>query len=340
MMSECRCRKCGTQFNAPLQAKHRLLCGDERNPKDVERLFAGAKANVVITSPPYASQRTYDESSDFRPIPPDQYVEWFRDVATNIAAVLAPSGSFFLNLKEHADDGQRSLYVKDLTLAHVRQWGWRFVDELCWRKTDNGVPGGWPNRFKNAWEPVFHFTRDETIKFNPDAVSHHSDDCFDYSPNNPKSTSGSGLLGSGKRGGMAVEQSAIGARRETRQSDEQGRFTGLARPSNVIDAKSESGQGAHSAPFPRALAEFFVKAFSDAGDVVFDGFMGSGTSMAAAHVLDRSGYGCEISPAYCDVIVRRMINLGAGGVILESTGQTFDEVAAARGVREPAEATT
>jgi DNA modification methylase len=245
-----------------------------------------------------------------------------------------------LNIKEHAEAGERSLYVMDLVIAHKRQWGWRFVDTFCWRKTDNGVPGGWPNRFKNAWEPVFHFTRDEAIKFNPDAVSHRSDDCFDYSPNNPKSTSGSGLLGSGKRGGMAAEQSAIGAAmRKTRQSDEQGRFTGLARPSNVIEAKTESGQGSHSAPFPRSLVAFFVLAFSDAGDVVLDPFMGSGTSMAAAHVLDRSGYGCEISPGYCDVIVRRMINLGAGPAVLEATGQTFDEVAAARGVREPAEVT-
>jgi site-specific DNA-methyltransferase (adenine-specific) len=327
-MSECRCRKCGKQFDAPLKAKHRLLCGNARSREAVDRLLAGAKANLVITSPPYASQRKYDESSDFRPIPPDQYVEWFRDVAMNIAAVLAPGGSFCLNVKEHADGGQRSLYVKDLTLAHVRQWGWRFVDELCWRKLDNGVPGGWPNRFKNAWEPIFHFTRDETIKFNADAVSHQSDDCFEYSPDNPKSTSGSGLLGSGKRGGMAAEQSVIGAAmRKTRQSDEQGRFAGLARPSNVIEAKSESGQGSHSAPFPRALVEFFVKSFSDPGDIIFDCFMGSGSSMAAAHVLGRSGYGCEISPAYCDVIVRRMINLGVGSVVLDATGQSFDEVA-------------
>src|ERR1039458_8798318 len=330
-MPECRCRKCEKQFDAPLKAKHHLLCGDARNREDVERLFAGGKAKVVIPSPPYASQRKYDESSDFRPIPPDQYVEWFRDVAMNIAAVLAPGGSFLLNIKEHADDGQRSLYVKDLTLAHVRQWGWRFVDELCWRKTDNGVPGGWPNRFKNAWEPIFHFTRDETIKFNADAVSHRSDDCFEYSPDNPKSTSGSGLLGSGKRGGMAAEQSAIdAAMRKTRQSDEQGRFTGLARPSNVIEAKSESGQGSHSAPFPRTLVEFFVKAFSDIGDIIFDCFMGSGSSMAAAHVLNRSGYGMEISPGYCDVVIRRMINLGVGSVVLDATGQSFDEVAIER----------
>src|ERR1035437_8056485 len=298
-MSECRCRQCGKQFDAPLRAKHRLLCGDARNREDVERLLAGVKVNVAITSPPYASQRTYDEASSFRPIPPDQYVEWFRDVAMNIAAVLSPGGSFFLNVKAHADEGERNLYVMDLVIAHKRQWSWRFVDEFCWRKTDNGVPGGWQNRFKNAFEPVFHFTRDETIKFNPDAVSHHSDDCFDYSPNNPKSTSGSGLLGSGKRGGMAAEQSAIGAAmRKTRQSDEQGRFAGLARPSNVIEAKSESGQGSHYAPFPRAPVEVFVKAFSDVDDIIFDCFMGSGTSMAAAHVLNRSGYGMEISPGY------------------------------------------
>ena len=38
----------------------------------------------------------------------------------------------------------------DLVIAHRRVWGWRFVDQFCWRKTDNGVPGGWGNRFKNA----------------------------------------------------------------------------------------------------------------------------------------------------------------------------------------------
>jgi hypothetical protein len=45
------------------------------------------------------------------------------------------------------------LYVKDLTLAHVRRWGWLFVDELAWVR--KGVPGGWPNRFKAfkaGWE--------------------------------------------------------------------------------------------------------------------------------------------------------------------------------------------
>ena len=59
--------------------------------------------------------------------------------------------------------------------------------------------------------------------------------------------------------------------------------------------------------------------------------MGSGTSMAAAHVLGRAAYGSEISPAYCDVIVRRMMNLGIDAM-LESNGDSFADVAAARGV--------
>jgi DNA modification methylase len=98
----------------------------------------------------------------------------------------------------------------------------------------------------------------------------------------------------------------------------------------VIECKTESTQGSHSAPFPRPLVEFFIKAFSDEGDVIFDPFMGSGTTMAAAHVLDRAGYGCEISPAYCDVILARIGKLAGQEPFLEADGRTFAQVAAFR----------
>jgi DNA modification methylase len=303
--------------------RHRLICGDCRDRSVVEKLMAGTQANVVFTSPPYATQREYDPSSGFQPIPPEKYVGWYALVATNIAAVLADDGSYFLNIKAHAEDGERHMYVMDLAFAHRRLWGWRFVDELCWRKTDNGVPGGWGNRFKNAWEPVYHFCRQPQIKFRPEAVGHESEDCFDYSSSNPKSASGSGLLGTGARGTAAGKRGA---------DDSDGRFAGIARPSNVIEVKTESSQGSHSAPFPRALVEFFVKAFSDVGDIVFDPFLGSGTTIAAAHSLDRAGYGIEISPAYCDVALRRIANLTGEVPVLYATGQSMADVAAERGV--------
>ncbi len=306
-----------------LIGKHSLICDDCRDAGVLLKLMAGKQANVVVTSPPYATRRAYDTTSGFKPVAPDEYVEWFRAVAAGLDSILAADGSYFLNIKAHSEEGERHLYVMDLAIAHKRQWGWRLVDEFCWRKTDNGVPGVWTNRFKNASEPVYHFAKQQQIKFFAEAVSHASDDCFEYSPDNPTSTSGSGLFGAGARGGAAAKPGA---------ADSDGRHTGLARPSNVIEVKTESSQGAHSAPFPRALVEFFVNAFTDAGDAVFDPFMGSGTTMAAAHVLGRSGYGCEISPAYCDVILRRMANLTGEEAVLAETGQSISETAAARRV--------
>src|ERR1017187_1814520 len=128
------------------------------------RLHTPAKANTTLRagSHPYRRKSTlpgsaceYDPESGFTPVPPEEYSAWFRAVAANIAAVLAPDGSSFLNIKAHADDGERNLYVMDLVLAHKRQWGWRFVDEFAWVKTNQGCPGGWPNRFKCAWEGVY-----------------------------------------------------------------------------------------------------------------------------------------------------------------------------------------
>ena len=152
---------------------HRLLCGDSRKPGDVADLLGGRRIDLAFTSPPYASQRKYDEASGFRPIRPDDYVDWFEDVQANVAAHLSDAGSWFVNIKEHCDDGARSLYVKDLTLAHARRWGWRFVDEFCWLRS--GVPGSWPDRFKNGFEPVFHFAKSRGVTFNPEAVGHVSD---------------------------------------------------------------------------------------------------------------------------------------------------------------------
>jgi hypothetical protein len=49
--------------------RHRLICGDCRDAATVARVLEGASMNVAITSPPYASQREYDQASGFTPIP-------------------------------------------------------------------------------------------------------------------------------------------------------------------------------------------------------------------------------------------------------------------------------
>lgn len=284
-----------------LLGPHRIICGDVRDYATVERLLNGNRINIAFTSPPYASQRTYDESSGFRPIPPDEYVDWFEDVQANVRAHLADDGSWFVNIKEHTNDGQRDLYVKDLTTAHVRRWRWRFVDELCWVDAANGFPGAFPNRFKDAWEPVFHYALNKTIKFNPLANGHESDDVINYHPSARMAMDGSGY-------GEGLER------------DKQ---PGIARPSNVIRIAA-GGDGSHAAAFPVALPEWFIKAYTDARDTVFDPFMGSGSTLLAAHRNDRIAYGTEISSGYCDVICRRFQQTTGIRPILAATGEAHD----------------
>jgi hypothetical protein len=276
--------------------EHRVLCGDSTKEQDVKLLMNQSKADLCFTSPPYASQRDYDESSGFRPIRPDDYMQWWFPIQQNIAKHLTASASFFLNIKEHCEDGQRHLYVKDLVTAHVRQWQWRFIDEFCWKRL--GPPGKWPNRFKSGWEPVFHFSRSLQIKFRPEAVAHESSDVFTYNAGNQrKRKTGSGFS----------------------TSDAGRRQTGMALPSNVIESSTrEVPNGiAHSAAFPLSLPSFFIMAFTDASDSIYEPFCGSGTTLIAAEQLGRKCYGMEISPQYCDVIVKRWESLTGKKAVLE-----------------------
>jgi len=259
---------------------HRLLCGDCRDHKDVALVMNGEKINLAMTSPPYASQRKYDESSGFKPVPPDEYVDWFEPIATNIGGNLADDGSWFINIKEHCDEGQRSLYVKDLTVAHVRDWGWLFVDEFIW--THSGTPKAVNQRFKNGWEPIFQFAKNRH-KFKPDNVRTESD--------NVPAGDGRNVADYQGKGGIFDTGVTVG--------------DGMAYPSNVLSLGKNRDALGHSAAFPVSLPTFFVKAFTDESDTVLDPFLGSGSTLIACENLNRACRGIEISPAYVAVIIER-----------------------------------
>ncbi len=64
----------------------------------------------------------------------------------------------------------------------------------------------------------------------------------------------------------------------------------------------------HPAPFPRELPYRLIKLFSYVGDVIFDPFAGSGTTLIEAVNNNRIGVGLEIDPHYCEIAKKRIIN--------------------------------
>jgi len=96
---------------------------------DVLRDYPDQSIDLIITSPPYADQR----ANTYGGIKPDDYVNWFIPRAEQFFRVLKPGGSFVLNIKEKAVNGERHTYVLELILA-LRKQGWLWTEEYIWHK--------------------------------------------------------------------------------------------------------------------------------------------------------------------------------------------------------------
>ncbi|HUJ51208.1 MAG TPA: DNA methyltransferase [Bryobacteraceae bacterium] len=103
-----------------------------------------------------------------------------------------------------------------------------------------------------------------------------------------------------------------------------------------IKSREDSGHG-HGTQKPLDCMRRPMLNNSSPGQVVYDPFLGSGTSIIAAQITGRICYGIEINPAYCDVIVMRWEEFTGMKATLDGLGATFQHTAEGR-LREACDA--
>lgn len=230
--------------------------------------------DLIVTSPPYAEAR----KGRYEGTPPDEYAEWFVNRAREFRRVLKDDGTLIVNIKEGVSKGERLTYVLETILA-MRADGWLWTEEWMWHKR-NSFPGKWPNRFRDSWERVLQFNLNKKFNMYQEAVK--------VPVGSWAETRLSSLSANDRTRDNSKTKSGFGKN----VSNWVGRDT--VYPTNVLHLATECGNKRHSAAFPKALPEFFIKLFTVGGDTVLDPFEGSGTTGDVATALGRSYIGVDL----------------------------------------------
>lgn len=242
--------------------------------------------DLIFTSPPYADQR----QASYGGVKPDQYVQWFLPKVQEFWRVLKPTGTFVLNIKERVVDGERHTYVLELILK-MREQGWLWTEEFIWHKK-NSYPGKWPNRFRDNWERLIQFNKQKQFHMYQESVMV------------PVGEWAKDRLANLSETDKIRDESRVGSGFGKNVSNWLGRQ--MVYPTNVLHMATECGNRGHSAAFPVDLPAWFIKLFTQPGDVVLDPFLGSGTTALAAAQLGRSYIGIELSQEYVTIAQERV----------------------------------
>ena len=246
---------------------------------DLLRLVPDGAVDLVLTSPPFALARpkAYGNKSE------TDYADWFLPFASEIRRVLAPRGSFVVEMGWAYRPGRpvRSLYNIETLLRLCEEQDWRLCQEFYWyNPTRLPSPAEWVNvrkiRVKDAVSPIWWLARTDDPRADWSNVRLDLE-LHTPTPTDPTCDPGSLWFGDDT---LATEE------------DEQ-------LPTNLLEVANTSsnswyqrccrelGVQAHPARFPERIPAFFIRGLTAPGCLVLDIFSGSNTVGYVAQALGR-----------------------------------------------------
>jgi len=225
--------------------------------------------DLTVTSPPYDDLRTYNGYSfDFESIAKDLYR------TTKIGGVVVwVVGDSTLKGSETGTSFRQALFFKEC--------GFNLHDTMIYDKGGAGGAKGSNLAYWNGFEYMFVFTKGKLKTFN--SINDRKNPSFGRTVkvNSRKKDGTSGTV-------RAVKIKEFGKR------------------FNLWIIKDGKRQKQHPAVFPEQIANDHIVSWSNEGDLVYDCFMGSGTTAKMATINNRNWIGSEMSSEYCEIIKKRL----------------------------------
>ena len=261
--------------------EHRLLCGDSTDSDAVARLMNGEKAEMLFTSPPYSDMREYNGGKD---LSVNNLVEF-------ITSFYQYCEYQVINLGIQRKENEINTYW-DEYIDKAKDNGYKFLSWNIWNRENSGFSMAQITAMfaiQHEWIFVFGKNRKE---LNLTVPNKDANEFNNHIGNRQKD-------GSVKKG----KSKNIRSHRQ------------LGTVNTINVEQSREWTKFHPAMFPVNLPEQYIIAMTNQSNVITDPFLGSGSTMVAAHQLKRKCYGIELEPKYCAVIIDRMKKLDSTLII-------------------------
>ena len=284
--------------------------------------MADKSINCCVTSPPYFGLRDYghDDQVGLEPTP-EEYVQKIVEIFREVRRVLKDDGTLWLNIgdsyagsgrgpgkningKQHHLEGKHNcltpegLKPKDLigipwmVAFALRADGWYLRQDIIWAKP-NPMPESVKDRCTKSHEYIFLLSKSKKYYYDADSIKTPSPESslkrIDQNINKQ-----AGSHGGQDRGGRPMK-AVIGE--------------GGANKRSVWTVTTKPYKEAHFATYPVDLIVPCIKAGCPEGGIVYDPFMGAGTTAVACTRLNRRWVGSELNQEYCDIAGQRIAPL-------------------------------
>ena len=271
------------------------------------RSLPDASVNCIVTSPPYFGLRDYGTDGQIGlERTPAEYVARMAELFRELRRVLRDDGTAWLNLGDSFSAEKQLLGIPWRVAFALQDDGWILRSDIIWAK-GNPMPESVKDRPTRAHEYVFLLTKSPRYWYDADAIAE------------PMTSDGGGDFMRDltdvqpEHGGKS--RTGKWARNNRKQDNVSRRYTGFndryVAPNkrnrrSVWNVNPQPFNEAHFATFPPKLIEPMILAGCPAGGVVYDPFMGSGTTALVARRLGRHYIGSELNPEYVAMAERRL----------------------------------